>query len=271
MEWVSERCYAYRVDEVTRRAQRLYDQHHYGDFAYGRDRERYYPLLLEAVSRWRPGEQLWDIGCGSGFFAETYLSRGVAKDAIHLVDLAPTAIAALSARGFDARVGDAMALDDVPDATSVVTICNGVIHHTTDPARAFAELVRITRPGGTIYLAVYNRWHPHFYFVHRLGAPLRFLYWNVSPRLVEPFVRPATWVIGAGIRAVTGHRADRATVRAKFMDEVITPRAHLFTRRAVHRLAERHGALVERTAYFVGYTMITALIRKPPHSTSSCS
>ncbi len=48
------------------------------------------------------------------------------------------------------------------------------------------------------------------------------------------------------------------------MDEVITPRPHLFTRPAVHRLAERHGARVEAMRYFVGYTMITALIRTGP-------
>jgi SAM-dependent methyltransferase len=248
------------MDQVTQRAQQMYDQYQYGDFAYGRDREKYYPLLLAAVDRVRPGEELWDIGCGSGFWAQTYLDRGVAQEHIHLVDLAPSAVAALRDRGFDARQGNAMALE-LEDNCSDVTICNGVIHHTPEPEAAFAELVRITRSGGTIYLAVYNQWHPHFYLVHRLGAPLRWMYWNVSKASIEPVIRPASWAINLGIRAVTGKPADRETLRTKFMDEVITPRAHLFSRPAIRRLAERHGARVETMEYFVGYTMITALIR----------
>lgn len=255
------RRYHRPVDRVTQRAREMYDAHQYGDFAYGRDREQYYPLLLDAVDRVGPDEHLWDIGCGSGFWADTYLNRGVAQDHIHLVDLAPTAIEALKQRGFDAHTGNAMALEGVADNCADVTICNGVIHHTTDPEQSFSELVRITRSGGTIYLAVYNAWHPHFYVVHRLGAPVRFVYWNVSKRLIEPVVVPATWAIALGIRAVTGKRPDRKTLRTKFFDEVITPRAHLFTRPAITEMAQRHGARVERFEYFVGYTMITALIR----------
>ncbi len=249
------------MDTVTRRAQQMYDAHQYGDFAYGRDREKYYPLLLHAIEQCPDDGHLWDIGCGSGFWAQTYLDRGVDRDRIHLVDLAPTAIEALKARGFDARVGNAMDLRDIEDDASDVTICNGVIHHTTDPAQSFSELVRITKKGGLIYLAVYNRWHPHFYLVHRLGAPVRFVYWNVSKRAIEPLIVPATFAIALGIHAVTGKRADRRTLRTKIFDEVITPRAHLFTKRAIRQLAARFDARVERLEYFVGYTMITALIR----------
>lgn len=35
--------------------------------------------------------------------------------------------------------------------------CDGVLHHTTDPEKGFAELVRVLKPGGTIVIAVYGR------------------------------------------------------------------------------------------------------------------
>lgn len=253
------------MDDVTRRAQELYDAHPYGDFSYDRQRERFYPLLLEALRGYRAGQQLWDVGCGSGFWARSYVEHGIPIEAIHLIDLSTSAIAALKARGFDATVGDATALD-VPDGAADITICNGVIHHTSDPFRAFSELVRITRPGGTIYVAVYNRWHPHFYLVHRLAAPLRWAYWNVSKRSALPFMVPAALLMQVVARLTTGHFTDWPTLRTKFADEVLTPRAALFTRPQVREWAARCGARVVRMEYFVGRTMITALLEKAPGS-----
>ena len=46
---------------------------------------------------------------------------------------------------------------DLPfeDACADVTLCWGVLHHVNEPAVAFSELVRITRPGGTLLIYVY--------------------------------------------------------------------------------------------------------------------
>lgn len=37
-----------------------------------------------------------------------------------------------------------------------VVYCSGVLHHTPDPRGAFAEVVRLARPGGLIILGLYN-------------------------------------------------------------------------------------------------------------------
>ena len=43
-----------------------------------------------------------------------------------------------------------------PDAIADVVISDGVIHHTEDPRGAFAENLRILKPGGRMYLGVYK-------------------------------------------------------------------------------------------------------------------
>jgi len=35
--------------------------------------------------------------------------------------------------------------------------CSGVLHHTTNPKRGFKELARVTKKGGTLFIAVYGR------------------------------------------------------------------------------------------------------------------
>lgn len=47
---------------------------------------------------------------------------------------------------------------DLPlsDQVSDVTICWGVLHHMDDPEKGFRELVRVTKPGGTILIFIYS-------------------------------------------------------------------------------------------------------------------
>jgi SAM-dependent methyltransferase len=39
-----------------------------------------------------------------------------------------------------------------------VVLCNGVLHHTSDPLGGFRGLVPLVRPGGFIVIGLYNRW-----------------------------------------------------------------------------------------------------------------
>jgi SAM-dependent methyltransferase len=39
-----------------------------------------------------------------------------------------------------------------------VVLCNGVLHHTSDPLGGFRRLVPLVRPGGHIVIGLYNRW-----------------------------------------------------------------------------------------------------------------
>ena len=39
-----------------------------------------------------------------------------------------------------------------------VLLCNGVLHHTSDPHRGFRTLVPLVRPGGHVVIGLYHRW-----------------------------------------------------------------------------------------------------------------
>jgi len=45
----------------------------------------------------------------------------------------------------------------LPESFDVV-LCNGVLHHTSDPRGGFEGLVPLLKPGGTIVIGLYNRW-----------------------------------------------------------------------------------------------------------------
>jgi SAM-dependent methyltransferase len=39
-----------------------------------------------------------------------------------------------------------------------VLLCNGVLHHTSDPVGGFRSLVPLVRPGGILVIGLYNHW-----------------------------------------------------------------------------------------------------------------
>jgi hypothetical protein len=53
------------------------------------------------------------------------------------------------------RTGSSIALP-IADQVADLIISHGVTHHTMDPLRCFSETVRILRPGGRLFYAVYN-------------------------------------------------------------------------------------------------------------------
>jgi SAM-dependent methyltransferase len=99
-----------------------------------------------------------DVGCGIGFWLVEFRARG-ARSLIG-VDLSPRSIELARLRcaqaGVDVtlRVENAEALP-FPDASFDHVNCQGVIHHTVDPAAAAREIARVLRPGGTASISVY--------------------------------------------------------------------------------------------------------------------
>ena len=107
-----------------------------------------------------PGETVLDIGCGAGMDLLLAARRaGPAGRAIG-VDMTPAMLelakrSALKAglwENIEIRRGSA---EDLPlDAECVdVVLSNGVLNLSFDKTRAFAEIHRVLRPGGRLYLA----------------------------------------------------------------------------------------------------------------------
>jgi len=250
---------AFSVDQVRDH----YEGLSFGSFCYGDKRAGFYPLFDEFVASIGPADRVCDVGCGAGFFLDEFVRRGVAEDHLLGIDLAPSHVRQARARGHHVVPGNVLALD-LPADSIDRTFCAGVIHHTPDPARALRDLARVTRPGGLIYLAVYNAWHPYFWLVHKATSPLRMLHWRGWTRVSKAGYRAWKVIVQPISRLGLGRTLDESTCRALFMDQVLTPYAHLFTQRTIAHDADAAGLEVVRTAYALRALMIIALLRVRP-------
>jgi len=235
-------------DDVTSHAQELYGEYRFGRFNYQDARAAFEPLLFEVLATAGPDTRLYDIGCGVGYWFDAYLKAGIRQDHIVGVDLAPANVRELQQRGFRVLNENAARLS-LPDNVSDLTICIGVINCAEEPFEVFRQLVRITRPGGRLYVNVYNRWHPYYYLVHKATFPLRYLYWHHSRKVADvvyalskPLFQPLAYL-------AMGRFLDDATGKTMFMDQVITPRAHLYTKGALRDYARRCGCRVTAFRY----------------------
>jgi SAM-dependent methyltransferase len=232
----------------------------FGAFCYGDRRAGYYPLVDDFLEGIEPTDLVYDVGCGAGFWLDEFVRRGVREDQLLGIDLAPSHVLEAQRRGHRAVCGNVLDLA-VPSDSAGFTFCAGVIHHTPDPARALAELARVTRSGGRVYLAVYNRWHPYFWMVHRATTPLRALHWRGWRRTSAAAYRVWKFVVQPIARCALRQGLDEPTCRALYMDQVLTPYAHLFTVAGLARQADRAGLDVLATRHALCGLMIVSLLQ----------
>lgn len=118
--------------------------------------------------QWFEGKKCLDAGCGGGRYVVAMAQCGA--DVVG-VDISKSAIQNANKRIFSrglekkASVKVASVLDlPFEDNTFDYIVCSGVIHHTPDPRKAFAELTRVLKPGGTLWLSVYGRYGLVWFF-----------------------------------------------------------------------------------------------------------
>ncbi len=101
----------------------------------------------------RADDVVLDVCCGAGAIAldlAPYVARVTGLDLTPaMLAQAQTAQVQRGVTNADWRQGDVYALPFADAAFSLVT-CGAALHHMTDPRAAFAELVRVCRPGGRV-------------------------------------------------------------------------------------------------------------------------
>ncbi|WP_236830175.1 class I SAM-dependent methyltransferase [Blastococcus sp. KM273128] len=103
------------------------------------------------------GALLLDVGGGPGYFAAAFRAAGA-----RYVGLEPDA-GELVARG-EPEPGTVRGSGEaLPVRSASVDVCysSNVLEHVAHPWAMAAEMVRVTRPGGTVYLSFTPWWSPH--------------------------------------------------------------------------------------------------------------
>jgi SAM-dependent methyltransferase len=126
------------------------------------DPDRFYALLGEDAARQiaRHGElsgrTVVDVGGGAGWFTEAFQAHGA-----RCVLVEPDRDELFSRKTVPAGavLGDGLRLP-VTDGAADIAFSSNVLEHVPDPMRLIGEMIRVTRPGGLIYLAFTNWYSP---------------------------------------------------------------------------------------------------------------
>lgn len=123
------------------------------------DPDRFYGLLaadsVRQLGQYAPldGRLILDVGGGPGYFADAFKA---AHARYYAIDADLGELSARSDPGPDTILGSGTA---IPVRSDSVDICysSNVLEHVDAPEQMAAEMVRVTRPGGTVFLS-YTTW-----------------------------------------------------------------------------------------------------------------
>jgi SAM-dependent methyltransferase len=128
------------------------------------------------------GQLVLDGGCGGGRYSRLLAGHGarvLGVDLSSAVDKAAALCAGLSG----ACIVQADLLDlPLPDATFDLVFSIGVLHHTPNPRRAFAQIARKVKPGGRLAVWLYRR---NTLAQEWVNKGLRALTTQLPPRMLE--------------------------------------------------------------------------------------
>jgi SAM-dependent methyltransferase len=129
------------------------------------------------------GRLVLDAGCGGGRYARLLGRHGVRVVGVDL-SAAVEKAAALCADLPDVAIVQADLLDlPVVEGAFDLVYSIGVLHHTPDPRRAFAQIARRVKPGGRLAVWLYRRNTPPQEW---LNSGLRAVSTRVPARVLEP-------------------------------------------------------------------------------------
>jgi len=126
------------------------------------DPDRYYTVVAaDAVQQVAhhaklAGRLVVDVGGGAGWFTAAFRARGAR---CLLLEPDPAELHDGPCKPAGAVIADGMRLP-LRDAVADITFSSNVLEHVPDPLRLIAEMIRVTKPEGLIYLAFTNWYSP---------------------------------------------------------------------------------------------------------------
>ncbi len=130
------------------------------------DPDHFYQILaadsVRQISEYTPlnGRVVLDVGGGPGYFADAFRAAGA-----RYLGVDPD-VGELSARGAPADGMVRASGTELPVQTGSVDVCysSNVLEHVADPVAMLDEMVRVTKPGGTVFVSFtpwFSPWGGH--------------------------------------------------------------------------------------------------------------
>ena len=146
---------------------------YYDEFAnwYEKERHRGYHRLIDdlqvdLLQGSIQGKDVLEVGCGTGLLLERVNRKARSARGI---DISPGMLELARARGLAVQEGDVTDLPFEDDSFDVVYSFK-VLAHVKEIEKALSECVRVTRPGGELFLEFYNPRSLRFLARHLGGA-----------------------------------------------------------------------------------------------------
>ncbi len=232
---------------------KFYDENPFGerDWKSKADVEAGVEQSLKSLVRTLPATALIaDVGSGPGRISN-YLSLAGYSNVISL-DYSLASLRQVKTNSQNVCIwGNNLHLPLASDAFDLV-ISSGVIHHTPDPHKCFEECVRILKPGGRLYLRVYNRWSLYGFLYPSYGAMLRLFSSNRFTRVLSDLFGLKIYKMVRRFVFRLPPREDRI-LRAKFGNLFLKQMVYFFSSSEVAQLFQRHGLIVEGSRK-IGFT-----------------
>jgi SAM-dependent methyltransferase len=165
-------------------------------------------LETDLVLPYARGKNVLEVGCGTGLILRQVAA--VSESAVG-IDISPGMLEKARERGLDVREADVIRLPFEDEAFDVVYSFK-VLAHVERSQDALREMIRVTKPGGTLVLEYYNR-RSLRYWMKRLFGPGKiskhtnegavFTRWDEPSQIQDALPENVRFVDFAGVRVVT--------------------------------------------------------------------
>lgn len=125
------------------------------------------PLLAKALESAQSSPTVVDVGCGDGHLVWSLSENGYIKAGSRVIGVDMSSIRVrrfTELTGYVGVVAEGRHIPEIADSSVDLAISTMVLEHVPDELEYLAELARITRPGGCLYLTTVIRKSGAWYF-----------------------------------------------------------------------------------------------------------
>jgi SAM-dependent methyltransferase len=234
-------------------------QAHYDSYPFIEGGEKRIDWWRKYLRDFLPDEELHDrlvidVGSSLGEISRGLIDRGARMVCL---DLSLNSLRRCRQVNTEAEIIHGSALElPFPDQSFDHAISIGVLHHTPDCRQGFKELARVTAPGGTIVVFLYNYWNIYNLIYHAFRPIRATLPLNRIPRMgllmLQPFVK-----------SHLGQTLNEDQLRNLLGDKLWTPQATFHSVSEVRTWGIEEGLRLTATKrFFLGYANVMRFVKQ---------